>query len=116
MKYAEKAEIAYTAYEACLDLDIAYMRAGLTDIEITLIENDVDFLARVRLVIFDEQERLVTNLRELSHSYNENIKLTATLKLGSMFYAERFKEPKPSEAKPAEQKVPDSIVLTGPNG
>ena len=115
MEYAEKAEIAYEAYKGCLDLEIAYLRAGLSDIERTLIENDVDFKARIQLVVYDEQERLITNLRDLSHSYNENIKLTATLKLGSMMYSERFREPTKAEEKPAEQKVPTTIVLTGPD-
>ncbi len=115
MKYAAKAELAYEAYRSCLDLNIAYMRAGLTDIERVLIAKDVDFLARVQLVVFEEQERLIGNLRDLSYSQTENIKLTATLKLGSMLYASRF-EPKelPKEKETEEQKVPDVIFLTGP--
>lgn len=108
--YAETAELVFRNYVKSLDLTIAMRRAGCTDEEAEELKSDEEFMARIELVDFDVQEELITSLRELCQSPNENVKLSATLKLGEMVYKSRFKQKLDGGS---DVRVPDKIVLKG---
>ena len=99
------------AYEMSLDLDIAMVRSELNADEQARFVNDEECMSRITLIDFDEREKLITNMRALSSSNTESIKLQATLRLGEMLYKDRFKQKE--EKKDNSQMVPDTIVLMG---
>jgi len=93
MTYAETAETVYDIYTRTLDLDMVCTRLKLSDVEVAKLKADKDFMLRIAIFESREQERLIQNMRELSQSSNESIKLSATVKLGTMLYEKRFRPP-----------------------
>ena len=110
MDLAEKKELAYNYYQENLDVDISLLRAGVTSEERDLILDDEDFRYRLLLVDAQVQEQIIVNLRELSQSSQDSVRLSATRDLGKLFYKKRFTTDLFEED---ENSRPTSIVLAG---
>lgn len=110
MTLDEKIELIYDSYTRSLDYEIACLRADLTDEEREQVDQNEFLHLRMRLWDAEIQEELITNLRNLAKSDNENIKLKATLDLGKMIYKKRFDSKKGYDD---GIERPSKIVLEG---
>ena len=109
MKLHEKIEVLYESYTRTLDFEIACLRAGISEEERELVDADEMLQIRIALYDADQREELITNMRDLSRSNNESIKLNATRELGKMIYKERFNTDKKEES----NFIPKTVVLVG---
>jgi hypothetical protein len=107
----ELAELVYQSFERCHDLEIAFAKVCVSDDDRAAIEADANFQARVRLVQFEMQEHLFAKLRNLMESDNESIAYQATMRLGEMLYAKRFKGDASQDTKPLD--LPTVIMMKG---
>lgn len=90
-KLLEKAEYLLTQYVGSYDLEIARLKVpAITDEEFEIMQNDLLFKTRLNLINAGLQERIITNLIELSDSDAEPIKLKATIELGRIMYKKKF--------------------------
>jgi hypothetical protein len=112
MDLSEKKELVFRNYQVCLDIDIAILKARLTDKEKDIILKDQEFLDRLTLVDAEVQEQLIVNLRDLSQSPNDSVRLSATKDLGKIFYQKRFSSDL-SKLFDDENNKPACIVLVG---
>jgi len=91
----EKAEHVLLTYKVNLDLDIAYLRCGVSGEERKLLEEDEVFRHRVQIIDTDIHEDLIAKLRDLAEdAESESVRLQATRDLGKMFYPKRFERDK----------------------
>ena len=89
----EKAEYVLITYKIGLDLEIAYLRCGVSEEERELLEEDETFRHRVRIIDTDIHEDLIAKLRDLAEDADsESVRLQATRDLGKIFYPKRFRE------------------------
>jgi len=109
MTLPELAEDVFRAYEVSLDIDLACRRSGLSEEEQSAIMADPSFQARIDGTLFEVQEELFGNLRELAASGSESVRLQATMRLGEMVYAQRFA----GEASGGGHNSRTPIVLVG---
>ncbi len=110
MKLHEKIEVLFDSYTRTLDMEISYLRAGLSEEECELVE--ADEILKIRIALYDAEirEQLIQNMRDLSQSGNESIKLNATTELGKMIYKERFNNDRDDEG---NGKIPKVVTLVG---
>lgn len=110
MTFVEKKELVYQAYIKSLDMDIAFLKVGLSKDDKERVLNDICFNRRVEIFDAEYQESLITDLNSLRKTaFNEGVKLRALEALGEMFYKKRFKD----KANIQNQNVPDTIILEG---
>jgi hypothetical protein len=92
MTLDEKVELIYDSYTRTLDYEISCLRADLAEGERELVDAHEGLQIRIKLFDAEVQEELIENMRELSKSTTESIRLQATLRLGQMIYKKRFKD------------------------
>ena len=111
MTFDEKIELIFDAYMRTLDFEIACLRAELTPEEREKVQAHESLKVRMALHDAEIHEEIITNLRHLAQSNNENMKFKATIELGVIFYKKRF------DAKNAKlgdmDDVPDMVKLEG---
>jgi len=91
----EKGEHVLITYKVNLDLDIAYLRCGVSGEERKLLEEDEIFRHRVQIIDTDIHEDLIAKMRDLAdNAESESVRLQATRDLGKMFYSKRFEKDK----------------------
>jgi len=89
----ELQELILQSYSNSLDLDIAFLKHGVTDEEKEALEQDEVFSHRLALIDADFHEEIVKDLRELKDmTDSDSVKLNAIRDLGQLFYPKRFKE------------------------
>jgi hypothetical protein len=87
----EKKELIIQSYQKSFDKNVAYMKVGLTDQEIQLLDQDKDFQARLGYVLADQKEKIITRLIDLRNlADKDEVSLKATIKLGEILYSEVF--------------------------
>ena len=110
MTFVEKKELVYQAYTKSLDMDIAFLKIGLSKDDKEKVLNDTCFNRRIEIFDAEYQESLITGLNTLRKSAeNEGVKLRALEALGEMFYKKRFKD----KVNVQNQNVPDTIIMEG---
>jgi len=110
-KINELAEITYQHYTRSLDLNVAFIKADLTEKEKQLLMDNALFIKRINLFTADFKEDLINDLRDLKSSENEAIKLQVLTRIGKMIYPEKFND---NDSKERVMPItPDRIILTG---
>jgi hypothetical protein len=88
----EKKEIVYTCFNNTLDKEMAYTKAGLSEEEVSLLDEDKNFQDRLEYCLIEEKEALITKLRYFRNSSDDKIAYKATLDLALQIYPEFFKK------------------------
>jgi len=113
MTFVEKKELVYQAYTKSLDMDIAFLKIGLSEDDKEKVLNDICFNRRIEIFDAEYQENLITDLNNLRKTgFDEKgagIKLHALEVLGEMFYKKRFRD----KVNVQNQNVPDTIIMEG---
>jgi len=110
MTFVEKKELVYQAYTKSLDIDIAFLKIGLSEDDKEKVLNDICFNRRIEIFDAEYQESLITGLNTLRKTAeNEGVRLRALEALGEMFYKKRFKD----KVNVQNQNVPDTIIMEG---
>ena len=105
-QFLQKQERIIDCFSTSLDKDSAYILCEVTEEEKCLLENDKDFQTRLNFYLAREKESLIKELKTLSQSLNENIKLKAIEALGKMIYPERFYfEPEAPKKEPLTNNI-----------
>ena len=107
----EQKETVYNHYCMSFDIDIAALRSGLSGDEVVELKDDSDFMFRLQLEDAEVKTDIMTSLRSLIESDNENIKLRATLELGTVLYRKRFKTTNQMPIESTDK--PTKITLVG---
>ena len=110
-KFNEKKEAIVNSFKVSLDKTSAYLKTGVTQDERASLEADDAFQQRLSYFLIEEQEKLITTLKDLSGDDNKpETRLKATLELGKILWGEKFNPPPPTEPivnitiPPTEQK------------
>ena len=90
MTFDEKVELIYDSYMRTLDYEIACLRAQLSEKEREKADQHEGLQLRMKLFDAEVDEELISNMRDLTKSRTESIRLSATIKLGQMVYSKRF--------------------------
>ena len=97
-KFNEKKEAIVSSFKVSLDKTSAYLKSGATQAERELLEADDAFQQRLSYFLIEEQEKLITTLKDLSGDDNKpETRLKATLELGKILWGEKFNPPPPTE-------------------
>lgn len=105
----EKKEEVLIHYSRSYDLDIAMMKADLTEDEKKLLQHDSSFLYRISYQDARIREEIVEVMVGNLRSADDKLAQKAALDLGNLLWKEKFKN---NETKP-QQIVPDQIILKG---
>jgi len=110
MNFSEKKELIFRAYEKSRDIEIAFLKVGLSERDEKRILSDKVFNQRINISDAEYQEGLIDDLETLrSSALNDGIRFGAIKLLGEMNYSKRFKE----KAITVNHNVPDTIILEG---
>jgi hypothetical protein len=114
----EKKEMIIDCYKSTYDKNVAYSKCFLSDNEISNLEKDKFFQARLSYFLALKKEKIVRRLEQLMDlADKDEVSLKAAIKLGEIVYAEAFKEAKDNETRlvlPAEtQKQLEEIFTSG---
>lgn len=90
MGLREKKEVAVDAFRNTYDKELAYTKAGCTEEEIVLLEQDTEFQERLTYYLIEQKEELVLAARRLLESEDPKISYNAIFKLGELIYPEFF--------------------------
>ena len=92
----EQAELIIEAYKKHFDLEIAFLRVGVSDTDQEAILEDETFNQRILIIDSELHEEIITELKDIAMtSDNDGVRLTALRDLGKIFYAKRFKDTGP---------------------
>lgn len=81
-----KAEFVLKTYQVLFDKETSYDKCGVTEEEANVLDKDAEFQSRLKRILINEQERVLTVLRNLMLSPNEATALRATLEYGELVY------------------------------
>ena len=90
MNLAEKKEIIVGCYQATYDLELAYLKAAVTEPERATLDADRQFQQRLLYFWIQRKEETVRNLEKFMKSANEQISFKATIEMGKYIYPEFF--------------------------
>lgn len=94
----EKKELIFQSYKKTFDKEMAYTKVGLSLDECSEFDEDEEFQRRLELVLIDERERVVNNLKEFMDAEDEKIAYKATSDFLELVYPDFFKNKnKPKE-------------------
>jgi len=114
IKYIEKKEAIVRSFKISLDKNSAYTKCGATQGEREALEDDEGFQQRLAYFLIEEQEKLITTLKDLSgEEHKPETRLKATLELGKILWGEKFTPPPPT---PKDQNVNVKVTQIEPKG
>jgi len=111
LRLSELAEVVYQNYTRSLNVNIAFLKANVSERDKQILLNDTLFVRRVNLYIAEMQEGLIEDLLDLKTTQNEGLKFQVITKLGKMLYPEKFREN--ADDGPEIPITPDRIILMG---
>jgi hypothetical protein len=104
MTLNEKKELILRLYEKTLDVNLAFRKLRISDIEQKQILDDSSFNDRLTYILTEVQEDIITTVRGLLGSDSEAIRLRAATKLGEILYSSRFIYGQKSDEQESENK------------
>lgn len=114
MDLNEKKEIIFMSFSQTFDKEIAYQKVRLTGEERKALDKDELFQERLGLVLINEKERIINNLRTFMDSANDRIGFQATLEVAKIIYPEWFSQERdnkpPEKEKETSKKEEERIV------
>lgn len=90
MELQEIKEIIVQSYSKTFDKTMAYKKAGVSDVDIDVLENDEEFQDRLEYYLIEAREKYISNLKTFMDSENERIAYDATLKMSELIYPDFF--------------------------
>lgn len=90
MELQEIKEIIVRSYSKTFDKKMAYKKAGLSNADIIILEEDEEFQERLDYYLIEAREKYINNLKTFMDSENEKIAYEATLKMSELIYPDFF--------------------------
>ncbi|RLI52340.1 MAG: hypothetical protein DRP09_18135 [Candidatus Thorarchaeota archaeon] len=102
-------ELVVIEYSKSYDIDIAMLKAEVSDEDRAILEKDSDFLYRIAYEDALIRETIIENMVKNVKSSNPQLSQKAAVDLGNILYKSKFSK----KDEPMKLIIPDKIVLVG---
>jgi hypothetical protein len=114
LTFEEKVELVFNSYLESQDLEIAFLKNGISEEDQEEILCNKDFKQRIKIYDCMIQEELIQDLRHLAKfASTESVKFSAIKELGKIFYKKKFEDKYSKDNTIDDGKIPDKIILKG---
>ena len=86
----EQKQLVVNSYEKTFDKPMAYLKAGLTNLQCSELDKDEVFQARLTFFVIQQREEIIKNYKKFMTSTNEQIAFKATTDFAKLIYPDFF--------------------------